>query len=143
MPAPTRPATAGPHLPELASAQRAPDREVEVTSHRQALGAAGEQLAARWYRRNGYEIVARNWRCREGEIDLVCAKGRLLVVVEVKSRTDARFGLPAEAVTPQKQRRIRVITSRLLAELDVRPARVRFDVVSVLAGRVEVIHDAF
>jgi putative endonuclease len=114
-----------------------------MADHRRALGAAGEEQAARWYAARGYEVVARNWRCREGEIDLVVARGRLLVVVEVKTRRTDRFGTPAEAVTPAKQRRLRHLALRYLDSTGARPEAVRFDVAAVLAGRLEVIEAAF
>jgi putative endonuclease len=116
-----------------------------VTAARRALGAKGEEQAAAWYVANGYEVVARNWRCREGEIDLVCARDRLVVICEVKTRASAAFGHPAEAVTPAKARRLRVLASRWLADGDVplRPLEVRFDVAAILAGHLEVIEGAF
>ena len=113
-----------------------------MTQRRRALGASGEQLAAEGYRARGYEIVDRNWHCREGELDLVARKGGELVFCEVKTRSSAAFGVPAEAVTPTKQRRLRVLAARYLAESS-RRGRVRFDVAAVLAGRVEVIEGAF
>ena len=71
-------------------------------------GRRGEQLAADWYVARGYQVVARNWRCREGELDLVRrADAGELVFCEVKTRSSDRFGVPAEAVTPAKQRRLR------------------------------------
>jgi putative endonuclease len=107
-------------------------------------GADGEAAAARWYEARGYTVVARNWRCRDGELDLVLARGRTLVFCEVKSRASSRFGAPAEAVTPHKQRRIRGLAARWLREAaPFRPSAMRFDVVSVLADRVEVIEAAF
>jgi putative endonuclease len=108
-----------------------------------ALGAAGEDLAAEWYERMGYRVVDRNWRCRLGEIDLVCRSGGLLVVCEVKTRTSDAFGAPEEAVTAAKQRRLRRLGARWLSEHRVRATVVRFDVVSVEGGRVRVIEDAF
>lgn len=115
-------------------------------SHRQRLGARGERLAARWYTAAGYEIVARNWRCRDGEIDLVVARAGELVFCEVKARSSHRFGSPAEAVTPAKQARLRRLAARFLAEHghDVRRGwSLRFDVAAVTAGRIEVIEAAF
>ncbi len=91
----------------------------------------------------GFEILARNWRCDLGEIDLVCRRGSLVVVGEVKARTSAAFGVPAEAVGPAKRRRLRRLAARFLAEHALTAAAVRFDVVSVLAGEVEVIEAAF
>jgi len=114
-----------------------------VTAGRRALGARGEALAARWYESRGYVVVARNWRCREGEIDLVLARGRQIVVCEVKTRTSTAYGTPAEAVTRTKQMRIRRIAMRWLDSQDVRPAGVRFDVACVLGSTVDVIEAAF
>jgi|SoiMethySBSTD1v2_1073268.scaffolds.fasta_scaffold03983_2 putative endonuclease len=114
--------------------------------HRQRLGARGERLAADWYRVHGYELVARNWRCREGELDLVVARPGELVFCEVKSRSSDRFGVPAEAVTPAKQARLRVLAARFLAEHTSDGRRgwsLRFDVAAVTGGRVEVIEAAF
>jgi putative endonuclease len=113
-----------------------------MTAARRALGAAGEDRAADWYRRRGYTVLARNWRCREGELDLVVRRGRVLVFVEVKTRRSDRFGVPAEAVTPTKQRRLRTLARRYLADTGERGS-LRFDVVSILAGRIEVIEAAF
>jgi putative endonuclease len=115
--------------------------------HRQRLGARGEQLAADWYAAHGYTVVARNWRCRDGELDLVVARDGELVFCEVKTRSSDRFGVPAEAVTPAKQRRLRVLAARYLAAGSDPPGvgrrGIRFDVASVMAGKVEVIEAAF
>jgi putative endonuclease len=115
--------------------------------HRQLLGAEGESLAAQWYEGQGYEILERNWRRREGEVDLIVRRGGTVVFSEVKTRSTDRFGTGAEAVLPAKQRRIRRLASRWLSELTpaVGRARVelRFDVVSITAGEVEVIEGAF
>lgn len=110
---------------------------------RRALGANGEAQAAAWYEANGYEVVARNWRCPDGELDLVVRRGRDLVFVEVKTRTTDRFGIPAEAVTPTKQRRLRGLAARYLADTGTRSDELRFDVVAILAGKLEVIEAAF
>ena len=114
-----------------------------MTAARLALGAHGEDLAASWYEAHGYEVVARNWRCREGELDLVVQRGPELVFVEVKTRTSDRFGLPAEAVTVRKQRRLRTLAVRFLAQAGGGASSLRFDVVAILAGRVQVIEAAF
>ncbi len=114
---------------------------------RRILGAAGEDLAAAWYEERGYEILERNWRRREGEIDLIVRRGRTVVFCEVKARRSDRFGSGAEAVRTAKQRRIRRLAARWLSELTPASGRarveVRFDVVSITAGDVEVIEDAF
>ena len=115
-----------------------------MTQARRALGASGEQLAADWYIRNGYEVVARNWRCRDGELDVIARRGRAFVFCEVKTRSSVAFGTPAEAVTRQKQVRLRHLAARWLDEhAGVRATEIRFDVASVLAGVVEIVQGAF
>jgi putative endonuclease len=114
-----------------------------VTGRRRALGAHGEALAARWYEARGYRVLARNWRCRDGELDLVLARGRTLVVCEVKTRSSTAYGTPAEAVTLVKRARIRRLAVRWLEETGTRAGVVRFDVVGVIGGDVDVIEDAF
>ena len=106
------------------------------------LGRAGEAAAAAFYRRRGYRIVERNYRCRSGEIDLIVRRGRLLVFCEVKTRTSARWGVPAEAVGTLKQNRIRRSAGTWLAEHDGPRRELRFDVVSVAVadGGLEVTH---
>jgi putative endonuclease len=117
------------------------------TGDRRALGVEGEALAALWYEDNGYEILDRNWRRREGEIDLIVRHGKTVAFCEVKTRSTDRFGSGAESVLVPKQRRIRRLAARWLSELTPASGRarvdVRFDVVSITAGRVEVIEDAF
>ena len=120
-----------------------------VADARRQLGTDGEDAVAAWYRRTGYALVDRNWRCREGELDLVVSRGGALVFCEVKTRRGDAFGAPVEAVTVTKQRRLRVLATRWLAEHpDVRARDLRFDVASVLAPRgaapvIEVIEGAF
>ncbi|HYI62926.1 MAG TPA: YraN family protein [Acidimicrobiales bacterium] len=114
-----------------------------IGQHRRALGAQGEDLAARWYEERGWTVLARNWRCgRLGELDLVAGRRGVVVVCEVKARATAAFGIPAEAVTPAKQARIRRLAAAWLAQSGAR-GTVRFDVACVLAGEIEVIEAAF
>jgi putative endonuclease len=109
-----------------------------------ALGASGEELAAAWYEARGFEVVARNWRCRDGELDLVVRDGRLFVFCEVKARTSDAFGAPVEAVTRDKQQRLRRLAARWLEEDAPALAReIRFDVAAVMGGGVEVLEGAF
>ena len=116
---------------------------------KRAAGRFGEDLAARWYEERGFEVVARNWRCALGELDVVVRKGGLVVFCEVKARSADRYGLPAEAVGPRKQLRARRLAAAWFAAEQARgraAARggpVRFDVASVLSGKMEVIEDAF
>jgi putative endonuclease len=114
-----------------------------VTRGRQALGRRGEDLAAAWYAARGYRVVDRNWRCREGELDLVVSASGLLVFCEVKTRTSDAFGTPAEAVTRAKQQRLRRLATIWLRERRARAPQLRFDVAAVMGRDVEVIKDAF
>ncbi|UFU08400.1 YraN family protein [Ruania halotolerans] len=95
------------------------------------LGRFGEDLAADWLTQAGLDVLDRNWRCREGEIDLVARDGHDLVVVEVKTRRTLAFGHPAEAVTAAKLRRLRRLAAQWLAAHEVRPAGIRLDVVAI------------
>jgi putative endonuclease len=114
-----------------------------VSSTRRELGATGEDRVAAWYEANGYSIVDRNWRCRQGELDLVARRGRVVVFCEVKTRSSTAFGAPVEAVTRTKQARLRVLAARWLEDSAVVAREVRFDVASVLGGKVEVLEGAF
>jgi putative endonuclease len=118
-----------------------------VPDHRTTLGAAGEHAVAGWYEAAGYTVLARNWRCRAGELDLVVGRGRTIVFCEVKTRRSDTFGTPAEAVTAAKQRRLRALAIAWLEEWGAR-GDLRFDVASVRpasGGRliVEVLEAAF
>jgi putative endonuclease len=109
-----------------------------------SLGAFGEEVAARWYERAGYDVIGRNWRCASGELDLVVRRGPLVVFCEVKTRSSDRYGTPAEAVTYRKRMRLRRLAAAWLASCEGPSGRmVRFDVAAVRGGTVEVIEDAF
>jgi len=132
------------------------------TAARGALGRFGEDVAAAHLVAAGLTIVARNWRCREGEVDIVALEGDVLVMCEVKTRRGAGFGTPLDAVTPAKAARLRRLALRWLADQRAgavassaagaetssadefaRYAEVRFDVVSVLrplSGPTSVEH---
>ena len=111
---------------------------------RAALGRWGEDVAVRHLEKAGYEVLARNWRCREGEIDIVARSGATICFVEVKTRSTLAFGEPAEAVRGPKARRQAILAAQWLRT--ARPRRwdgMRFDVISVLgrAGTIpEVTH---
>ena len=108
-----------------------------------ARGRFGEDEAARWYVRHGYEVVARNWRCEHGELDLVLTAPGLVVFCEVKARAGDGFGGPQGAVDARKQRRLRRLALAWLASNRPGAAEVRFDVAAVVGARVEVIEGAF
>ncbi len=112
------------------------------------LGRYGEQIAARHLQESGLTILDRNWRCSEGELDIVATDGAVLVVCEVKTRSTVAFGDPCEAVNWRKARRIRHLATRWLAANEDCWAEVRFDVVSVLrqpsgAALVRHLKEAF
>ncbi|MBX6370894.1 MAG: YraN family protein [Acidothermus sp.] len=97
------------------------------------LGVFGEDLAVRYLTGRGIRVLARNWRCREGEVDIFARDGDVLVVCEVKTRRSTAFGAPVEAVTASKIARLRRLAIRWLAEQEPQQhfAAIRFDVVSV------------
>jgi putative endonuclease len=99
------------------------------------LGRDGEAAALEWYRRQGYTLVARNWRCSIGELDLIMTRGGELVICEVKARRGDAFGGPYEAVTARKQHKLARLAELFLASTDARPSSVRFDVASVVTKR--------
>jgi putative endonuclease len=128
------------------------ERDVEEQDvnggERAALGRAGEEAALQVYLRNGFRLIARNWRCGLGELDLVVRRGRLLVFCEVKTRSTIALGGGYEAVTWSKRRRLRRLAEAFVSQTPVRPAATRFDVASVHVSRgsapdVEVYQDAF
>src|SRR2546428_1827727 len=98
------------------------------------LGRAGEQAAAAHYTRQGYRVLARNWTCSLGELDLVLERGTLLVFCEVKARSGDEFGGPHDAVTWKKQRKLRLLAEAFLAASAANPDGIRFDVASVTLG---------
>ena len=101
-----------------------------------ALGRWGEQLAADHLAAAGLEVLARNWRCREGELDVVAREADGTVVfVEVKTRSGTAFGTPAEAVTRAKAVRIRGLACRWLLDHPAGGVPLRFDVVEVVRRR--------
>ena len=113
-----------------------------------ALGISGENLACDALSRRGYAIIARRYRTRVGEIDIVAKDGDTLVFVEVKTRTSEDFGIPAEAVTWRKQRRIVTMARWYLTEKGLHGCLCRFDVVTVLCRPgllpvIDVVRNAF
>lgn len=107
------------------------------TESRAEIGALGEQVAVDYLHAMGMRTLARNWRCRYGELDIIAADDNAgaVVFVEVKTRTGDRFGGVAEAVTPAKVRRLRRLAGLWLAQQTGQWAAVRIDVVTVRIGR--------
>jgi putative endonuclease len=110
------------------------------------LGDRGERAAARFLRRQGLRVLLRGYRTKVGEIDLIAREGDTLVFVEVKAR---RHGVPAEAVTPEKQRRITLAAMHFLGRYRLHEVRSRFDVVAIIwpddrrPPQIEHIRNAF
>jgi len=102
---------------------------------RQALGQYGEDVAARHLVEQGLVLLERNWRCDEGEIDLVLRDGATLVVCEVKTRTSLGAGTPHEAITDAKLDRLKRLGERWANHRGVRPEGTRVDLVAVLRPR--------
>lgn len=112
-------------------------------NHNQALGAYGELLAARFLTRQGMVLLDHNWRCPQGEIDLVLREERTLVICEVKTRTSNDYGTPHEAVDRRKVDRLRRLAACWLRAHSAHPDGIRLDLVAVLrprSGEPEIDH---
>jgi putative endonuclease len=118
-------------------------RATGVVRAKDALGRYGEELAARHLVEDGFVLLERNWRCDEGELDILARDGDVLVVCEVKTRSSLTHGSPFEAVTQRKLHRLERLGMRWMRERGVRPRSMRVDVVSVLrpsSGRSVIEH---
>ena len=120
---------------------------MSLTSGKQLLGKEGERIAERFLLRKGYKLVERNYRCALGELDLVVLDRRVVVFVEVKTRTGHGFGTPFEAVEFRKQRKMIQAAQYFLAQKGLQQRDARFDVVGVSwpgsEPTVEHIENAF
>jgi putative endonuclease len=108
-----------------------------------ALGRQGEDLAADYLRRSGLRVLDRNWRCAEGELDIIAVDRRVLVACEVKTRSGAAFGVPLESIGRAKQRRLRRLAVRWVVAHGVIFDEIRIDAVGVLrepSGEFTVSH---
>jgi putative endonuclease len=120
----------------------------DTQGRRHALGRAGEYLAADHLEQQGLAVLSRNWRCQQGELDIVASDGDQVIFCEVKTRAGVDYGAPCDAVNPGKVRRLRELAKAWLREHGVSGCRVRFDVVSVLwppdgPVRIDHIEEAF
>lgn len=97
------------------------------------LGKEGEQAAVSFLEGRGFRILDRNWRCADGEIDIVAADRRTFVVCEVKTRSGTRYGTPLEAVGRQKRRRLRRLAALWLSAHGTRFDQIRIDVLGLLS----------
>ena len=118
-----------------------------IAAARLARARWAEDLVAAWYLSHGYEILARNWTMRGGELDVVARRGSLIVVCEVKARANTQFGAPIEAITEQKVMRVRRAGHAFLREYLVhhpgQRLQLRFDVATVLGTQLEVLENFF
>ena len=118
-----------------------------MANTKQLLGREGEKIAERYLKKKGYKLVERNYRCLSGEVDLIVLDRRVIVFVEVKTRSDDRFGTPFEAVEARKQRKMIRAAQFFLHAKGLQQREARFDVVGISwPGRqpvVEHIENAF
>ena len=118
---------------------------------RKKLGNRGEKIAAKFLRKQGYQIIEKNYRSRLGEIDIVAKEDESIVFVEVKTRCSTDFGLPEEALSYDKRRRLSKLALGYLAHRRIKDTNCRFDVVSILmdnnrankVNHIKLIKDAF
>ena len=115
---------------------------------RPAVGLAGERATETRYVAHGYRVIARNWSCRVGELDLVLSRGQLVVVCEVKTRRGSRYGGGFEAVDVRKRHKLRALAEIFLLQTRTFPSAIRFDVASVWlrpdgSAAVQIFEDAF
>lgn len=106
-------------------------------------GIKGENHAIKFLHDNGYKIIDRNVVMAHGELDIVAMDGETVVFIEVKSRENLKFGTPIEAVTPTKVRNMLSAAKQYIASKHLYERNIRFDVVTVLRGKVELVKDAF
>ena len=102
-----------------------------------------EDRVARWYHDNNFEIIARNWTMRGGELDVVARRRHLIVVCEVKARANDAFGSALEAITEQKILRVRRAGFSFLRQLEESGLQIRFDIATVTGVELVMYHDAF
>lgn len=113
-----------------------------------AFGAFGESLATDYLKENGYRVLERNFSCKTGEIDIIAVQGETVAFIEVKTRSSVRFGLPSEAVSAAKQRRIVKTALYYLQKNRLLDYMCRFDVIEIISdeedsSRINLIQDAF
>jgi putative endonuclease len=106
--------------------------EVRLVRAKDALGKYGEDMAVQYLESAGLIVLARNWRCALGELDVIAREGGCLVVCEVKTRRSNDFGGPFQAVGPRKVRRMRQLVIRWLDEQQVHVPEIRFDVIGII-----------
>ncbi len=111
------------------------DSSQNMGDHRRRLGRRGEEIAAAYLQQQGYFILARNWRCPAGELDIVAREGETLAFVEVRTRRGDRYGTPEESITPAKQAKLVELAQTYLQENGLADENWRIDVVAVEMDR--------
>lgn len=117
-----------------------------MTLQRRYLGIKGENIAVNYLQRKGFRILERNFRCRLGEIDIVALHDGYLIFVEVRTKSNIKYGLPQESVTVTKMNKLRRLAQFYLTQRSFKKLNVRFDVVAVNCARetkITHIKDAF
>ncbi len=105
-----------------------------MQSSRRETGISGERLAADFLMRKGYKILQKNYRCKEGEIDIVAQQDDCLIIVEVRTRKGSNFGTPEESITSAKKERLVSLADAYIQNCDICPASWRIDVVAIELG---------
>jgi putative endonuclease len=118
-----------PHAPAPVQSSRS------VRASKQSIGALGEQMAARYLEMHGMRILARNWRHKFGELDLIAVDGTTLVAIEVKTRSSIAFGHPLEAITASKFGRIKALLAIWAGAHEPRLSELRVDAVGIVLGK--------
>lgn len=133
-PSMNRPAKRPPNGPANGPVDRPANRPGARPARRKdVLGRRGEQAAVRYLKtRLGWTVLDRNWRCPEGELDIVAFDGRRHVVCEVKTRSSLAYGAPVEAITTVKAARLRRLAGRWAEQHGVRAAEIRIDVIGLV-----------
>jgi putative endonuclease len=117
---------------QITAAPRLSKAEVVALGAKDVLGREGEQAAVSYLESRGFRILDRNWRCGDGEIDIVAVERHTFVVCEVKTRSGTRFGTPLEAVGRAKRRRLRRLAALWLSAHGIRFDQIRIDVLGLL-----------
>jgi putative endonuclease len=122
--------------------------EIENNMKRRDVGILGEKLAGDFLGKNGYHVLETNYRCREGEIDIIARQEDTLVFVEVRTKTSRQFGTPEESITPVKMARLRAVAAHYRQNRGDLPASWRIDVIAIeldkrkQVSRIELIENA-
>ena len=115
------------------------EKEISPSNHMSSVdkGKFGESVAASYLEKQGYQVIERNFRCRLGEVDIICKKNNQIVFVEVKTRTSDQYGAPSEAVTKDKVGKIRKVAALYMMSEKITNYQVKFDVMEILLNHIE------